>query len=76
MVDDKRFRIHIMKRNINRIHGIALAFYETGRFISSCFSWDSKVSYCDVCDSLSNYIRHIRESASCVLLLSVAFLRV
>ena len=56
MVEEKRFRIHIMKRNLSRIHLIAMVFYDTGRFISSCFSWESKVPplVCCLCCTIGN----------------------
>ncbi|XP_041372653.1 multiple C2 and transmembrane domain-containing protein 1-like isoform X3 [Gigantopelta aegis] len=41
MQPDQKFKISIMKRNIDRVSQIVSAIMETGRFIQSCFNWES-----------------------------------
>lgn len=42
MQPEQKFKISIMKRNINRVSQIVSSFVDTGKFIQSCFDHDSK----------------------------------
>ncbi|XP_055882633.1 multiple C2 and transmembrane domain-containing protein 1-like isoform X5 [Biomphalaria glabrata] len=39
MLPESKFKISIMKQNINRVSQLIGVFMETGRFIQSCFDW-------------------------------------
>ncbi|KAK2186384.1 hypothetical protein NP493_202g02019 [Ridgeia piscesae] len=41
MQPEPKFRIALMKRNIERVSNIIQAVVETGRFLRSCFEWES-----------------------------------
>ncbi|XP_059155457.1 multiple C2 and transmembrane domain-containing protein 1-like isoform X7 [Physella acuta] len=41
MLPDQKFKISTMKQNINRVSQIIGVFIDTGRFIQSCFDWQS-----------------------------------
>uniref|UniRef100_A0A0B7BCF8 C2 domain-containing protein n=2 Tax=Arion vulgaris TaxID=1028688 RepID=A0A0B7BCF8_9EUPU len=41
MLPEQRFKISIMKQNINRVSQLIGVFMETGRFVQSCFDWQS-----------------------------------
>ncbi|XP_076464981.1 multiple C2 and transmembrane domain-containing protein 1-like isoform X2 [Babylonia areolata] len=38
---EPKFKIHIMKRNIDRVSQLVSIFVEGGKFLQSCFSWES-----------------------------------
>ncbi|KAL8606470.1 hypothetical protein ACOMHN_015559 [Nucella lapillus] len=38
---EPKFKIHVMKRNIDRVSQLISIFVEGGKFLQSCFSWDS-----------------------------------
>ncbi|XP_036357615.1 multiple C2 and transmembrane domain-containing protein 1 isoform X3 [Octopus sinensis] len=42
MQAEQKFKISVMKRNINRVSQIVSSFVETGKFIQSCFDYESK----------------------------------
>ncbi|XP_064609084.1 LOW QUALITY PROTEIN: multiple C2 and transmembrane domain-containing protein 1-like [Liolophura sinensis] len=42
MQPEPKFKISIMKRNIDRVSKIAESFVEGGKFLQSCFDWESK----------------------------------
>ncbi|KAK6178984.1 hypothetical protein SNE40_011446 [Patella caerulea] len=42
MQGEQKFKISIMKRNIDRVSQIAAGFVEGGKFLQSCFDWESK----------------------------------
>ncbi|XP_021379603.1 multiple C2 and transmembrane domain-containing protein 1-like isoform X3 [Mizuhopecten yessoensis] len=42
MQPDPKFKISVMKRNIDRVSQIASSFIEGGKFIQSCFDWESR----------------------------------
>lgn len=42
MQPEQKFKISIMKRNINRVSQIVSSFVDTGKFIQSCFDHESK----------------------------------
>ncbi|KAJ8304732.1 hypothetical protein KUTeg_018315 [Tegillarca granosa] len=42
MQPDPKFKIAIMKKNIDRVSQIAAAGVEGGKFLQSCFDWESK----------------------------------
>ncbi|KAL4227592.1 Multiple C2 and transmembrane domain-containing protein 2 [Mactra antiquata] len=43
MQPDPKFKISVMKKNIDRVSSIISTFIETGKFIQSCFNWDSPI---------------------------------
>ncbi|XP_060062744.1 multiple C2 and transmembrane domain-containing protein 1-like [Ylistrum balloti] len=42
MQPDPKFKISVMKRNIDRVSQLASSFIEGGKFIQSCFDWESR----------------------------------
>ncbi|XP_065945197.1 multiple C2 and transmembrane domain-containing protein 1 isoform X1 [Magallana gigas] len=42
MQPDPKFKISLMKRNINRVTQIISSIMEVGKFLQSCFEWESK----------------------------------
>ncbi|XP_061166679.1 multiple C2 and transmembrane domain-containing protein 1-like isoform X2 [Saccostrea echinata] len=42
MQPDPKFKIALMKRNINRVSQIISSIMEVGKFLQSCFEWESK----------------------------------
>ena len=38
---EPKFKIHLMKRNIDRVSQLISTFVEGGKFLQSCFSWES-----------------------------------
>ncbi|XP_062595992.1 multiple C2 and transmembrane domain-containing protein 1-like isoform X7 [Saccostrea cucullata] len=42
MQPEPKFKIALMKRNINRVSQIISSIMEVGRFLQSCFEWESK----------------------------------
>ncbi|KAH3839143.1 hypothetical protein DPMN_112567, partial [Dreissena polymorpha] len=43
MQPEPKFKISVMKRNIDRVTSIISTFIEGGKFINSCFNWDSPI---------------------------------
>ncbi|XP_052794646.1 multiple C2 and transmembrane domain-containing protein 1-like isoform X1 [Mya arenaria] len=43
MQPEPKFKISVMKRNIDRVTSIISTFIDTGKFVNSCFNWDSPV---------------------------------
>ncbi|GFS05610.1 multiple C2 and transmembrane domain-containing protein 1 [Elysia marginata] len=41
VVPEQKFKISIMKNNVNRVSQLIGVFMDTGRFIQSCFDWQS-----------------------------------
>nr|KAG5694105.1 hypothetical protein BaRGS_005860 [Batillaria attramentaria] len=42
MEEEPKFKIHLMKRNIDRVSQLVSVFMDTARFLRSCFQWESK----------------------------------
>ena len=38
---EPKFKIHLRKRNIDRVSQLISTFVEGGKFLQSCFSWES-----------------------------------
>jgi hypothetical protein len=38
---EPKFRINVMKRNIDRVSQLISVIVDTGKFLQSCFSWES-----------------------------------
>ncbi|XP_053406106.1 multiple C2 and transmembrane domain-containing protein 1-like isoform X1 [Mercenaria mercenaria] len=43
MQPEPKFKISIMKKNIDRVSQIISTFIEGGKFVQSCFNWDSPI---------------------------------
>lgn len=43
MQPEPKFKLSVLKRNIDRVSKLGEAAVESGKFIQSCFSWESKL---------------------------------
>ncbi|XP_071503823.1 multiple C2 and transmembrane domain-containing protein 1-like [Diadema antillarum] len=43
MEQDQRFKIAVLQNNLSRVSNMITAIVDVGRFINSCFQWESKV---------------------------------